>query len=814
MNTIVLNEHIFTPVSSFKGYTDDRVSERYLVTDADGGHRMAIVSADTTSMQRRYEFAAVAAARLEDYDAFADCAGHGIGEHGDQPQQVWLEKWVTGSRLKDLLRGGPRRFTLTDLQQLAIDLADALSALRAREVEHGQISAESLILAEPAVGVLAPTNRFKVVNLSYARHVEGLDYSPTDDEGVLRVLVESHTELMSRADLPREVRQYLRQMRDYLLMAGKGVAEGKPLDPMAIRRLGASRTAIPDESPADVLKNPFDFLSAEHFSSEALLRRVFTESCPWIEEVGRPVPTLIEGPRGCGKSMVLRWLSVRTQLAGPDPAAACRDLQVAGFYVACASEVQSRVARFNTLDSATMMRAELVHYLNMVLLREVATTLLRMSAVNEPAWGLSDDAAGAVFSLVAAEVKASSTPAAGVDLWEQTRDLALNQLTLAHEILEGGPASGRLTGASFLHDLARTLAERIPFFTNRRVAYCLDDYSSHRIPDAVQQVFNEVVFNVRSGNHVFKISAENRGFYPFLLNGARVDSQREMTQIDFGTAYLEASGEDKQKAQQFAKDLLHNRLIAAGWQGTPDQLLGSTSISNAEFARLARAHASPKYAGLECISDLCTGDIANLLFLYKNIFDAAGVTPDQTSQIPDFKQDEAVRATSRSILENVRSHVPYGPRMLSAVDELCKLSGWAMMEAPMVKEHGQQQPRKQTRIEVDGLGIPDIGTVELTDDERFFVELLRRAVLIELKPGVSRHGDSRGPSEQSARLMLRRIYLPAYGLSLSKNMSWNWTREYFYRFLKDPETLCRAQRERIVRLRPGLQPDHTLPGLE
>lgn len=814
MNSILLKGHTYTPVSSFKGYKDDRVNDRYLVTDADGGHRLAIVSADTTTVDRRYQYAAEAAARLEDYDAFADCVGHGKGQNRGQPRQVWLEKWVTGSRLKDLLRGGPRRFTLTDLQQLAIDLAEALSVLRAQEVEHGQISVESLILAEPAPGVLSPTSRFKIVNLAYARHVDGLEFSAVDDMGVLRVLVDAHNELMSRPDLPREVRIYLRQLRDYLLLAGRGVADGKPLDPMAIRRLGASRTAITAEQEVDALRNPFDFLSAEHFSSEALLHRVFTDSCPWIEEVGRPVPTLIEGPRGCGKSMVLRWLSVRTQLAGPDPTAACRDLQVAGFYVACASEVQSRVARFNTVEAATAVRAELVHYLNMVLLREVATTLLRMSAINESTWGLTEDAASALYAFVAAEVKAASTPAAGVDLWEQARDLALNQLTVAHEILEGGPTSVRLTGASFLHDLARTLTERVPFFTNRRVAYCLDDYSSHRIPDAVQQVFNEVVFNVRSGNHVFKISAENRGFYPFLLNGARVDSQREMTQIDFGTAYLEASNEDKTKAQQFASDLLHNRLVAAGWAGTPDQLLGTKSISDAEFARLARAKGKPKYAGLETITDLCTGDIANLLFLYKNIFDGAGVTPDQTAQIPDHKQDEAIRATSRALLENVRSHVPYGPRMLTAVDELCKLSSWALMDAPEIKEHGQLVPRRQTRIEVDGLAIPDIGRTDLTDDEKFFVELLRRAVLIELRPGVSRHGPGSGPSEQAVRLMLRRIFLPAYGLSLGKNLSWNWTQENFARFLENPVTASRSQRARIMQKDAGSQPNDILPGLE
>lgn len=790
-------------------YGDSSASSeiRLLTSSSRGAYRVVTLAKPTAATARRYAEAATLAAQLEEHEVFAQFAASGPTTAGDSEYMAWAERWVRGVRLEDHLAAWPRAFSVTDLQQLVLDLTEALSALRKLGLVHGALTTRSIIWAEPLAGAMEPRYRYKVADLSTLR-VKTKGEPSEDDLAVLRVVASGFNSLVGRSDLAPEARRYLRRLRDFIVKASEDLERGDLLALAPMRTLSEPQMDVPIAA-ATTLSDPFNFLSTEHFNSDVLVHRLFAES-PWIDEVARPIPTLIVGPRGCGKSMVLRWLSVRTQLAGPEPVEALDGLEVGGFYVSCASEVQSRVARFAEKVAAQANKVSLIHYLNMVLLREVVSTLSQMSLVDAPHWGVTDAAGQALWQFVTTEVNPTAVSAAGVPVWDQLRDVAHAQLNLAHDALEGRSGPPRFTVGSFAHDLARTLTERVPYFAKRRVAYCLDDYSSHRIPESVQEVFNEVVFSVRSGNHVFKISAENKGFHPYTSNGARIDIQRELVEIDFGSFYLEAMDSDRRRVHKFSRDLLANRLEAAGWKGTPEQLIGSSALSGVEFARRARDGKRPKYSGLDAISELCTGDVAHLILVYKNIFREGRANKTQTTMIDAKHQDKAIRDTSRYLIELIRSHVPQGVRMLALVEHFAQLAKWAQNNGPLLSAHGGEEPRMQTRIEIDGLIIDDVLGKQSKPEDPFIRELLRRAIFVELKPGVARRGVGTN-AQNSTRLQLRRIYLPAHELSYSKNLAWTWTRHQFKEFLTDPEDFGRKQRGRIVHRK---QRQQTLPGFE
>src|SRR5262249_23605755 len=156
--------------------------------------------------------------------------------------------------------------------------------------------------------------------------------------------------------------------------------------------------------------------------------------------------------------------------------------------------------------------------------------------------------------------------------------------------------------------------------------------------------------------HVFKLSSEKHGA---VLNDELLASSeitRERLEIDCGQEYLALNDmHQERKAIHFATELLNNRLRAAKYAGTAEVLIGSSRWPEGTLAKsLAEKSNNPKpgcFHGVECIAQLCSGDVASLLQVYSTIFSAANINKSTATTIAAHTQHGAIVEVSRKLRE-------------------------------------------------------------------------------------------------------------------------------------------------------------------
>ena len=170
--------------------------------------------------------------------------------------------------------------------------------------------------------------------------------------------------------------------------------------------------------------------------------------------------------------------------------------------------------------------------------------------------------------------------------------------------------------------------------------------------------------------------------------------------------------------------------------------------------------------------------------MFSTIFDAGKVKSASTTQISRAVQARAIREASRKKLEAIKPSFPFGPEMYAVVDAFGNLVRNVLQRGVRIRKGDQHVPSQCPRIEIDqGSGAV---TDTLADDQRArALELVRRAIFIEMQPGLSRHGNV-----TSLRWHLRRIYLPAFGAALAKNDAIKGTPDWFKFFLLNPKGAC------------------------
>jgi serine/threonine protein kinase len=518
------------------------------------------------------------------------------------------------------------------------------------------------------------------------------------------------------------------------------------------------KTIVTPASPT--LLTPFDLISAELIRNNNLLNSLFSDKCPWLESCATTDPVYIYGPRGCGKSTILRKLSISAVLASPDAKNLFVKWPYIGVYISCSSELRSRFWLFPK-DQYPNIQADAVLFFILLLVEGLLSALehLRDSEITKilgVTVGLTRATEESIAKIVCARFAMAeiSPKMAGVSwLAYVKRKLAIKRNELWMKLLTN-PSAG-VPNPALLFDICKDLEEVFPLLKQKHIAFLIDDYSNQRIPVELQRMLNQTISFAKQGNPIFKVSSEYQGVD---LEG--IQEGREVIEVNFGKEYVDVT---ESKRSLFLEDVLNIRFRESKIDTTIETLLGRSGVSpGLPMAREIRRTSVNKeefyYNGIDTIADICSGDLAMALGLVKKIYSSVKDKAQLKERIPPAKQDSLIREYSDLEHTYTRYLPQHGREIAEIADSLCWLAHEAAVQSDSNKD-GKREPMIKTHID-----IPLRLTEELPEAARNILrEMQRKGVLFCLDTSRSRLRN-----DGTERYQVRRILLVRYKAPLGR----------------------------------------------
>ena len=553
-------------------------------------------------------------------------------------------------------------------------------------------------------------------------------------------------------------------------------------------------------------------------------QRLFVPSVPARSKIlALDIPTVVTGPRGCGKTMLFRRLSERLIVECGEVA------DLPGRFVALyvnANDFADAFAHFPEAPNP-QEQASLICYANLCVLGDLLTVQ------SARAGRFAEPPPDALLNLVHQWLIPPTYTAliVGEDRLERYRAV-LEHIKWAFPVTAQNlfPGFGELSQHRWLPRFVQQARGCCPWMNDRSVLLFVDDFSTPRIPLSMQRVLNRL-FLQRSPDFLAKVATEAWStFVPEDSSGKNLQDGDDYQLVDMGEESLFLNDIDR---LAFLREIFSRRLaidprVRSG-EATLTNLLGKLGLTKTEFARrlrLSHQERTPTeqtpvtgesqrrgrsrgrvlYHGEDVFANLWSGDTRTMIQLITDVLDQAPQEDDKPrvkTPVDPLVQDRVFRnrggewlnshtrneptnadAVKREIelLRQTRGRFAlqgqYGDH-LKAIVEAFVSAATELLAGPTYTLREGRAPREVPRMAF---------RIEILDDFRI------DGLALEIYRDLIRYGlfmrDSRGKSVRGAfvpRLYLRRLLLPYCTLALSKRDSVQLNCQDFIQLLLEPD---------------------------
>jgi serine/threonine protein kinase len=596
-------------------------------------------------------------------DAFDEYVAFGDGTTKLNCHVTVLD-YVEGDLLQDYIDGKVHADAAT-ICQIAVDLLRTRGEFEAHHLNHNDLHAENLIVERLAsqarrVDAIDPTIRVMAIDLGSISDASKSTHERLGDTYSIALHVDKLLERLLAKPTELEDRDFR------TALALQSIVHGLLTDVQNVRlpnfedlarqiREAYFRASQPWRPWSDplTLKGFGDHYNAQTLVSWDVPRLLVDPQGRWLAEVTKPGPQIITGMRGCGKTMLLRALDLHARaarLSDQEKSEATTDvlqrIRADGFVGLFVSAQRLLDLRHAGTDVEHRLTRLFVNYS-----LQAARALMHLRDLDSEAVSLD------------AHIKLAEAVADHLgDAPELKRSLSLEDLERRLERIavlssrSASPYEVKQAPADVFPRLAEAFRSCSPLTSGSTVFFLLDDVSTRYLElERVGELLSHLLF--QNPSCAFKFTSEWQTIElglrsPGRIHPIRVD--RDVAVFDLGAdVYETIKGRGKDKGIDFVEQILAQRAeyhVAHPKYG-PRELLGdvpleqvANQIAGSSDTSRARKHA---YRGLSCLTNVCVGDIGDVIKLYEQILQQASAGKAQISiPISDAIQSECFQALS------------------------------------------------------------------------------------------------------------------------------------------------------------------------